>query len=229
MSAGPPSATPEGGPGVGAPDPGALGRRLATLLSGPLPPPLDARVLMSAAEMQAARPAAVLVAVAARAEGPGILLTRRNEQLPHHGGQISFAGGRVDPADPDRVATALREASEEIGLDAHAVQVLGTLPEFFVPSGFRVTPVLAWLDREPALRADPAEVAEIFYLPAAQALDPDSWQVEEIERQGRRRTLWVMHFEGRRIWGATAAILVWLGNALRLQGSRDSGAGQTRD
>lgn len=196
-----------------------LPARLAAALRGTLPPPMDARVLMSAQEQQAARPAAVLVALVADVPaGVGILLTRRTEHLPKHGGQISFAGGGVDASDADAVATALREAEEEIGLQPGAARVLGVLPQFLVPTGFRVTPVLAWVDRPPVLRADPAEVAEIFYLPAALGLDPAAWHTEEIERSGRRRTLWAMDFEGRHIWGATAAILVWLGSYLRTQG-----------
>lgn len=176
---------------------------------------------MSAQEQALARPAAVLVVLVADAvEGVRILLTRRTEHLPNHAGQISFAGGRVDAADRDAVATALREADEEIGLAPHVVRVIGLLPEFLVPTGFRVTPVLAWLDQTPQLCADPDEVAEIFYLPAALGLDPEAWSIEELERGGQRRRLWVMEYEGRRIWGATAAILVWLAGVLRGQGIR---------
>lgn len=197
-----------------------LPERLAAALSGVLPPAQDAAPLMSPEERQAARPAAVLVALVASPAGLQILLTRRTEHLPNHAGQISFAGGRVDASDRDTVATALREAEEEIGLDARAARVLGVLPEFLVPSGFRITPVLAWLEREPRLQADPSEVAEIFYLPAAIGLDPEAWYQKEVERAGRRRAVWAMDYQERHIWGATAAILVWLGSRLRVAGIR---------
>ena len=173
---------------------------------------------MTPEEQDAAHPAAVLGAVVDHDGSPAILLTRRTEHLQHHAGQISFAGGRTDPADRDMVHTALREAAEEIALDAAQVEVLGMLPEFFIPTGYRVTPVLAWLPRLPRLRADPDEVAEIFYLPAALALDPAAWQIEQVDRQGRVRSVWVMNFEGRRIWGATAGILMWLAQALSAAG-----------
>jgi 8-oxo-dGTP pyrophosphatase MutT (NUDIX family) len=198
----------------------ALVRVLSGLLAQRHPEPVDARLLMDPAELAAARPAAVLLALVDSASGPAILLTRRTEHLQHHAGQVSFAGGRADPGDRDLVHTALREAEEEIGLPPELARVLGQLPEFFIPTGYRVTPVLAWLDSEPLLRADPEEVAEIFYLPARLGLDPAAWSVEEIERGGRRRPMWVMEFEGRRIWGATAAILVWLAQRLQAYGVR---------
>ena len=185
-----------------------------------LPHPADGRLLMTPEEQDGARSAAVLVALVDRAEGPAVLLTRRTEHLQHHAGQISFAGGSTDPSDRDAEHTALREAEEEIGLQSSQLRVLGRLPEFFIPTGYRVTPVVAWLDREPELRADPREVAEIFYVPARLALDPAAWRIEEIERNGQRRPVWVMEFEGRRIWGATAGILVWFAEFLRSRGSR---------
>jgi 8-oxo-dGTP pyrophosphatase MutT (NUDIX family) len=187
-------------------------------LAGPLPTPADGRLLMTPEEQEAACPAAVLLALVQVLEGPAILLTRRTDHLQVHAGQISFAGGRTAMEDRDPVHTALREAGEEIGLDARVVRVLGQLPEFFLPSGYRVTPVVAWLDSEPELRADPGEVAEIFYLPARLGLDPGAWQIEEIERFGHRRQVWVMDYQGRRIWGATAGILVWLATLLHSRG-----------
>ncbi len=198
-------------------DAALLRQRLHALLEssqGQLDQPADGRLLMTPQEQDAAHPAAVLVAVVNLPEGPAILLTRRTEHLQHHAGQISFAGGRTDPADRDPVHTALREAQEEIGLDLADVRILGQLPEFFIPTGYRVTPVLAWLDLPPRLRADPDEVAEIFYLPTRLALDPAAWQLEQLERKGGVRSIWVMTFEGRRIWGATAGILMWLAQTL---------------
>ena len=177
-------------------------------------------MLMTPEEQEAALPAAVLLLLVRRASGPAILLTRRTDHLASHAGQISFAGGRANDEDRGAIDTALREAEEEIGLAPAQVTVLGQLPEFFIPTGYRVTPVVGWVDVELELQADPHEVAEIFYLPAALALDARAWRIEEIERGGRLHPVWVMDFEGRRIWGATAGILVWLAQWLEAQGAR---------
>lgn len=195
--------------------PSHLRTRLTRLPGHLHPPAVDGRLLMTEAECAAARPAAVLVALVDRGASAEVLLTRRTDHLRAHAGQISFAGGGCDPGDVDRVATALREAQEELGLPASAVEVLGVLPEYYIPTGFRVTPVLAWLPHLPPLQPDPREVAEVFGLPVQLALDPDAWQTEWVERLGRRRPVRVLHYGGHRIWGATAGILVWLGEALR--------------
>ncbi len=187
---------------------------LAGLAWPSLPEPADGRALMTPEEQDAARAAAVLIAIVAGPDEAAVLLTRRTDHLQHHAGQVSFPGGGTDSEDADEVATALREAREEIGLDPATVEVLGVLPAFYIPTGFRVTPVLGWLPQLPRLRADPDEVAEIFLLPVRLALDPAAWRRERIERAGVVRTVWVMDFEGRRIWGATAGILLWLAQAL---------------
>lgn len=126
------------------------------------PPPADAR------------PAAVLMAFGDGERGPDLLLTRRASRMRAHPGQISFPGGAIDAEDSDAVAAALREAHEEIGLEAQHVEVFGTLPRLWLPpSNFAVTPVLAhWHTSTPVHVAEPREVAEVFRQPIADLLDP---------------------------------------------------------
>ena len=163
----------------------------------------------------ALRPAAVLVALIDRADGPRVLLTRRTEALRHHAGQISFPGGSIDAGDADPVAAALREADEEVGLDAGLLMPLGYLDPFVTITGFHVFPVVATVSRKYVPRLDPAEVAEAIEVPLDFLLDARNVHELEVEWQGRRRRLLEYRYEGHRIWGATAAMLVNL--RLRLE------------
>jgi 8-oxo-dGTP pyrophosphatase MutT (NUDIX family) len=164
-------------------------------------------------------PAAVLVPIIAHAT-PTVLLTLRGRHLKAHAGQVSFPGGRIEAADASPVAAALREAEEEIGLRPAAVRVIGSLGEHVTGTGYRVTPVVAFVSPPLALRPDPAEVDEVFELPLATLLDPAalSWREEEI--LGRMRRFWVVRHERHLIWGATAAMLVALGQALATHATR---------
>ncbi len=161
-------------------------------------------------------PAAVLVGLLPSPDGPRILLTRRTAHLEHHAGQISFPGGRIEPFDPDPVAAALREAQEEIGLEPARVEVLGEIARYRTRTGFLIHPVVGWIEPPASLKPDPFEVAEIFELPLAFALDPANHRRDSHEREGRRREFWVVPYGDRYIWGATAGILV---NLARLVGS----------
>ena len=152
-------------------------------------------------------PAAVLVPLVNHPQGLTVLLTQRTAHLYDHAGQISFPGGRVDPGDETRVATALREAQEETGLPQSAVQVIGTLPEYDIPTGFRVTPVVGWIQPPVELAPDPFEVAEVFEVPLAFFLDPANHQRHSDDSRGYRRYYYAMPYEGRNIWGATAGML----------------------
>ncbi len=162
-----------------------------------------------------ATPAAVLIGLVPAAEGPRILLTRRTAHLKDHAGQISFPGGRIEPFDPDPVAAALREAEEEIGLEPSRVEVLGEIARYRTRTGFLIHPVVGWIEPPATLRPDPFEVAEVFDVPLAFALDPANHRRDSYERDGRRREFWVVPYESRYIWGATAGILV---NLARLVG-----------
>ena len=151
--------------------------------------------------------AAVLVPLVRRASGVQVLLTQRTEHLRDHGGQVSFPGGRVEPDDADRVATALRETSEEIGLPADRIEVLGQLPRYEIPSGFRITPVVGWIEPPFTLVPDAFEVADVFEAPLAYFLDAANYQRREYRFRGRHRHYLAIPFDGRYIWGATAGML----------------------
>ncbi len=154
------------------------------------------------------RPAAVLVALIDRGAGPQVLLTRRTEALRHHAGQVSFPGGRIEPGDSDPVDAALREAEEEVGLARTQSSPLGYLDPFVTITGFHVYPVVATVEAAYEPRLDPSEVAEAFEVPLAFLLDPANVHRQEVDWQGRRRSLLEYRFMGHRIWGATAAMLV---------------------
>jgi 8-oxo-dGTP pyrophosphatase MutT (NUDIX family) len=160
-------------------------------------------------------PAAVLIGLVARPVGPCILLTQRTAHLRDHAGQIAFPGGRIEPDDADACAAALREAREEIGLDPARVEVLGMLETYTTVTGYAVRPVVGWIEPPVELRPDPYEVADVFELPLAVALDPSRRQRRSGTRaDGSRRSFWALPWEDRYIWGATAGMLVNL--ALRL-------------
>ena len=161
-------------------------------------------------------PAAVLVPLVNQPEGITVLLTQRTGHLHDHAGQVSFPGGRVDGTDADRVATALREAHEEIGILPNAVEIIGALPEWDIPTGFRVTPVVGWIEPPIELSLDPFEVAEVFEVPLAFFMDPANHERHSDEIRGRRRNYYAMPYQGRNIWGATAGMLHTLYELLRM-------------
>ena len=174
----------------------------------------DGRLSMTPEEVAATTPAAVLVPVINRPNGLSVLLTRRTDHLSDHAGQISFPGGKVDAEDSDPEDTALRETEEEIGLDRDRVHVLGRLPDYLIPTGFRVTPVIGWVEPPFALKLDPFEVAEAFEVPLSFLVDPNHRQLQSAMRNGRLRHFYSMPYEGYNIWGATAGMLVVLSRIL---------------
>jgi 8-oxo-dGTP pyrophosphatase MutT (NUDIX family) len=153
-------------------------------------------------------PAAVLVPIVDHRSGLTVIFTKRTTHLKAHSGQVSFPGGRAEPADPTSEFTALREAQEEIGLALERVEVLARLPEYRTRTGFRVTPVVGLLTPPVALTPDPREVEEVFEVPLAFLLDPKNHRRETRELQGRTVGYYVMRYENRTIWGATAGMLV---------------------
>lgn len=156
------------------------------------------------------RPASVLVPLVVRDSGLHVLLTQRTAHLTDHAGQISFPGGRVEEGDRDAVATALRESEEEIGLPAHVIDVLGHLPEYRTVTGYRVTPVVALIDRPFTLRLDTFEVSEAFEVPLAFLMDPANHERRLYRYAELARTFYAMPWQAARryfIWGATAAML----------------------
>lgn len=153
------------------------------------------------------RLAAVLVPIVARREGLSVLFTLRTAHLRDHSGQIAFPGGKIDPADVDPAAAALREAWEEIGLGADAVRVLGYLDPYLSATGFLVIPVVGLVDPEAALRPNPDEVAEIFEVSLAFLMDPTRHERGTGTWRGRTRHYYAIRHEARLIWGVTAGIV----------------------
>ncbi|MPQ59808.1 CoA pyrophosphatase [Duganella sp. FT27W] len=159
--------------------------------------------------------ASVLIALVQRPEGLSLVLTQRNADLTDHPGQISFPGGRAEAYDASPVETALREAEEEIGLDRTHVEVIGSLPDYYTGTGYRVTPVVALVTPPFTLQADPGEVEEIFEVPLAFLMDGLHHQRLSVELPSGRRSFYAMPYGTYYIWGATAGMLRNLFHFLR--------------
>lgn len=153
------------------------------------------------------KPAAVLIALVERPDGPGVLLTRRSRRLKAHPGQIAFPGGRVDADDTSNWHAALREANEEIGLDPALVSQIGVMPRHETVTGFDVEPHVGHVAAGFTVHAAEAEVAEVFEVPLAFLLDPAHFQLHERDWQGRKRAYYAIPYGPYYIWGATARIL----------------------
>jgi 8-oxo-dGTP pyrophosphatase MutT (NUDIX family) len=190
---------------------------LTKMLARPAPP--SARNLSDGFRMPGREgeptPAAVLMPLVNRDEGLQVLLTQRSADLADHPGQISFPGGRVEPQDATLAATALREAYEEIGLPAARISVLGELAQYETVTGYRVTPIVGWVEPPFPVVPDPVEVAEVFEVPLSFVLDPANQQRHFRMVGTMRRDFWAIPYSGRYIWGATAAMLLILDRTLR--------------
>lgn len=156
--------------------------------------------------------AAVLVAVTDRPR-PGVLLTVRTDTMRAHAGQVAFPGGRLDLGE-DAVAAALREAEEEIGLPRSLPVVVGTADPFHTFTGFSITPVLAVVPPDVPLTPNAAEVADWFEAPLDHLLDRAQATRHEIVYEGRLRHYYEILWEGYRIWGVTAAMILNLSQRL---------------
>ena len=190
----------------------ALGDRLREALAAPATePPLegDYPELRAEADIDAA----VLIAITNRPQ-PGVILTVRREHLRTHAGQIAFPGGRVDPGE-NPVRTALREAHEEILLEPTAVDVIGTIEPYCTVTGYVVTPALGVIPPDLPLEPHEDEVADWFEAPLDFLLDPANQQLRTALFQGVERHYYEIMWNDRRIWGATAAIIVNLSRRLQ--------------
>lgn len=160
--------------------------------------------------------ASVLIGLVRRESGLTVLLTRRTAHLREHAGQISFPGGRSEPYDADASATALRETAEEVGMEAQYIEIIGSLPDFYTGTGFRVVPVVALITPGFTLRPDPFEVADVFEVPLGFLMDPAHHRRHTVDLpEGRRRYYYSMTWQDYFVWGATAGMLRNLYHFLR--------------
>jgi 8-oxo-dGTP pyrophosphatase MutT (NUDIX family) len=143
-----------------------------------------------------------------------VLLTQRTPHLSAHAGQISFPGGRIEKSDADATEAALRETEEEVGLTRDHVKVIGRLDTYVTGTGFEITPVVGIVKVPFPLAIDPFEVAEVFEVPLSFVLDPANHRRMTRDVEHRTRIFFVLPFENRNIWGATAGMLVNLAEVL---------------
>ena len=181
--------------------------------------PSDAVEIMAgdAIHLRGTRPgvdAAVLVAVTDRPE-PGLILTKRPDSMRKHPGQVAFPGGRVDEGDADIVAAALREAYEEIALPPEFAELVGLADRYHTITGFDVTPVIVVIPPDLDLHPNEEEVEAIFEAPLSYVLDAANHAKRMVDWDGSERHYYEMHWDGFRIWGATAAMLVNLSRRLQ--------------
>jgi len=189
-----------------------LAARLRDALARPpLEPPLDGDLPELRARADVA--AAVLIAITDRPE-PGVILTVRREHMRTHAGQIAFPGGRIDPGE-DAVAAAIREAHEEVLVPPQLVEVVGAIEPYRTVTGYVVTPVLGVLPPDIALEPHEHEVADLFAAPLGYLLDPSNQRLRSALFQGRTRHYYEIVWNDRRIWGATAAMIVNLSRRLQ--------------
>jgi 8-oxo-dGTP pyrophosphatase MutT (NUDIX family) len=197
-----------------------LRRALRSLADPPQPPGWNHEELIDLLGPGERTPAAVLVPLVRRVEGVQVLLTRRTDGMRTHAGQVSFPGGRIDPGDADAIDAALRETQEETGIDRRLIQPFGFLDSFETVSGYCVTPLVGEIDASYVLAPDPNEVAEVFEVPLAFLLDASNLKRHSIDWQGKEREIYEFHHGGRRIWGATAAMLVNLQRRIERENGR---------
>ena len=156
------------------------------------------------------RQASVLVPLICRSNSLHILLTLRASQLKYHAGQVAFPGGKVEQYDRNKLATALREAEEEIGIDPSSVEILGQCPTHSTATGFQITPFVGLIQPEFVPRLRTEEVEAMFEVPIIYLMDPTNYAIESRITPLGRRYYYVVWYESYCIWGATARILFGL-------------------
>ena len=166
-------------------------------------------------ESAKAKRAAVLVPLRSATAGWEVLLSVRTGHLTTHAGQISFPGGSLEKADAGPVDAALRETEEETGIARRHVEIAGLLDRYHTVTGFLMTPVVGLLGPGIELQPCPEEVAELFWMPLDRAVGRQYYEQRSLVFRGRRRSFYAQDYQGRVVWGATAAILVGFGDRLR--------------
>jgi 8-oxo-dGTP pyrophosphatase MutT (NUDIX family) len=153
------------------------------------------------------RPAAVLMPIVIREDGPTVMFTQRTDHLEHHPGQVSFPGGHVEEGDGTPEETALRETEEEVGLHRRHIDIIGRIDTYLTSTGFSVTPVVARVTPPFEINPDPVEVAEVFEVPLSFLLDSDNHHRETRLFSGQTWYAYVMPYNGYHIWGVTAGMV----------------------
>jgi len=156
---------------------------------------------------QGLKKAAVLLPLVKRQDGLNLIFTERALHLRHHPGQISFPGGRYEPADHSLQQTALRETEEEIGILQSQVSLFGSLPTLPTISGFEITPFLGFVDNDHTLLIEPQEVRSVFEVPLAYLLNADNYYKQHLFANKKRHFTYCIPYQNRLIWGATAQML----------------------
>ncbi len=198
--------------------PDDLRRALAHLPRDPRPLPLrsDGDLNPGVPLPSILRQAAVLVPLVMRPDGVKIALTLRQPHLSEHAGQVSFPGGRIDPTDADAAAAALREAEEEIGLQARHIESIGWLDPHVTITGYRVAPLVAFVSSEAVWRPSLGEVAEVFEVPITFFLEEANYRIAEGKLPSNEpRRYYIYNYQHYNIWGATAAMLVNLAHTIK--------------
>lgn len=153
-------------------------------------------------------PAGVLIPIMERGDRLSVLLTERSAGLSAHAGQVSFPGGRMEDCDPDIAATALRETEEEVGITRDLVSIAGFLPPSPTVTGYSVTPVVGIVHSSAAIVVDPIEVDEAFEVPLDFLMAQQNQVHSERDFHGTMLKIVEFHYDGHRIWGATASMLL---------------------
>ena len=151
--------------------------------------------------------AAVLIALVSRDNGLNVILTERALHLRHHPGQVSFPGGKYEPADKNLQQTALRETQEEIGIEASLIEVISQLAPLDTVSGFEVSPFVAFVDNSFILNIDQQEVQTVFEVPLDFLLDNNNFYKQHLVANKKRHFTFCIAYQNHLIWGATAQIL----------------------
>ncbi|MEM9667488.1 MAG: CoA pyrophosphatase [Pseudomonadota bacterium] len=165
------------------------------------------------------RPAGVLMGIVPRADEPTFVLTQRPQTMSTHAGQVAFPGGKMEDADTDEVAAALREADEEVGVPPQHTEILARSGPYVTATGFRIVPVLALLPASFEARPDPTEVDAVFETPLSFLMNPDNHLKKFGTWRGQTRHYYEMPHNGFRIWGVTAGIIRQLYERLYIEES----------